>query len=55
MASELAKVNGQRFYNGLLWDAEWHRLHIPVGERLKKIDSKYIIEPCLHCEALNGK
>lgn len=46
MSIELELRREQRAYS---FDKEWKEKHIPIIDRLKKVDGKYIIEDCEHC------
>lgn len=51
MSSELDRLtlDIKRDLNGMLFDKEWRENHIPVVDRLIKINNKYEIKECPHC------
>jgi hypothetical protein len=54
VASELAKLDLdlRREANAVAWETEWRRDHVPTIDLMRKVDGKWIIDPCPHCEAL---
>jgi hypothetical protein len=47
--TEQDNIDVKRLLNGLKFDSEWNKHHIPTADRLIKIAGKYAIEKCPHC------